>query len=539
MKSFNSNAFGNINLNKEAVFSPQENTADIVQKLLVDNEQKASTIKKLQTRIDSLEAYLRLEHHRRYGRSSEKFEIDDSQNDLFNEVEVTVESAQEIKLPEAAQSPKKKTATKGRKPLSPNLPRHPVYLDLSDEEKQGATTTFYTKAKEELDIVPARVRVLEYFQEKAVFSDDPEPQQAVSSTSPVIICAPLRPHPIPGAVASITLLAHIIVSKYCDALPLYRLEGMMHRYGGSVTRTTMANWLMRLSVQLQPLINLMREEQRTGDIINADETPVQVIKEKAKAVSSDKYMWVTLGGRSGKSSVLFDYDPARGSEVAIRLLEDFSGYLQTDGYAGYHAVGRREGVTPLGCWDHARRKFVEAEKAAPLRKKNTPVKVSKATMALSHIRKLYQIEADIRELSAHKKYKERQQRSVPLLDSFRQWLEKHSSQMDKGGLTYKAIAYTLNQWDKLIVYCTDGRLAISNVAAENAIRPFVVGRKNWLFADTPKGARASATYYSLIETVKLHGLEPFRYFVEILQRLPKAETVEQLEQLLPWAIKPG
>ena len=539
MKTFDSSACSHISSNKIPVISSQEETGIIIQKLLADNEQKAQvieqkdcTIKKLQTRIESLETYLRLEKHRHYGRSSEK---SDNQDDLFNEIEVDADSEQETLPSECEESPRQKPAKKGRKPLSSDLPRHPVYLSLSEEEKQGATSTFFVKVKEELDVIPAQVRVLEYFQEKAVFSDQGEEQQVTSS----MVCAPLPAHPISGAIASITLLAHIIVSKYCDALPLYRLEGIMSRYGGSVTRTTMANWLMRLSVQLQPLINLMREEQLAGDIINADETSVQVIKEPTKAITSDKYMWVTLGGKPGKASVLFDYHPSRSGEVAMRLLEGFRGYLQTDGYVGYHAIGQREEVTALGCWDHARRKFAEAEKAAPRPKKNAPAKVSKATMALSYIRKLYQVEADIRALTTHEKYRARQLRTVPVLKTFKQWLEKHGSQMDKGGLTYKAMAYTLKQWDKLVVYCTDGRLAISNVAAENAIRPFVVGRKNWLFADTPRGARASAIYYSLIESAKLHGLDPFKYFVQILQKLPAAETVEDLEQLLPWACKPG
>ena len=489
-------------------------------------EQKSIVIAQQKKRIALLEEYMRLHKVRLYGCSSEK---DKSQGELFDEAELE-EAVAEAPIKESV----KRTPQQGRKPLSPSLPRHQVYLDLSEEEKAGAIDTFYTKVKEELDIVPAKVRVLEYMQEKAVFM----PEVADEAMARKIKVAPLPAHPIPKSVASISMLAYLIVSKYCDALPLYRLENILHRYGGSVTRTTMANWLIRLSHQLQPLINLMRDEQCLGDIIQADETRVQVLKEPGKAIASDKYMWVTLGGPPDKCSVLFEYDPSRSREVPLRLLEGFGGYLQTDGYSGYNAVCQQQNLTQLGCWDHARRKFVEAKKAAPKAKKHKSPVVSKADVALGKIRKLYAIEADIESLSVDKKYLERQKRSKPLLADIKQWLDKNITRLEKGSLTYKAMSYTLNQWKKLTVYCEDGRLDISNAAAENAIRPFAVGRKNWLFADTPKGAHASAIYYSLIESAKLNRLEPFAYIQQVLQKLPLADTVEKLEQLLPWAMKP-
>ena len=235
------------------------------------------------------------------------------------------------------------------------------------------------------------------------------------------------------------------------------------------------------------------------------------------------------------------YDPSRSKEVPLRLLEGFDSYLQTDGYAGYNAVVKQQQLTHIGCWDHARHKFDEAEKAAsPAGKKNkkkstTP---SKARVALSMINKLYMIEREIKDQSFADKYQARQEKSLPALEALKIWLEKNADKVPRGGLTWTAIHYTLNQWDKLARYCDSGELPISNILAENAIRPFCIGRRNWLFSDTPKGAKASALYDSLIETAKANGLEPYEYFKVILKRLPYADTVEQLEAFLPWNLVP-
>ncbi len=489
-------------------------------------DKKSVVIAEQKERIGILEEYLRLERARLYGRSTEK----SNQGEMFNEADLA-ECDDEQPEPETKKNNK---TNKGRKPLSKTIPRHQVHIDLSDDEKEGAINTFYTKVKEELDIIPAKVRVLEYLQQKAVFIEQDEHQQDKRA----IKAAKLPKHPIPKSAVSVRMLAYIIVAKYCDALPLYRQEKILARYGGSITRTTMANWLIRLSLQLQPLINLMMDHQREGTVINADETTVQVLKETEKSINSDKYMWVTLGGPPGQSSVLFHYDPSRSKAVPLRLFEGFSGYLQTDGYASYAAVCKQEGITQLGCFDHVRRKFTDAKKGeAKPGKKLQNNKVSKADVALGKIRKLYVIEDEIKSLTAREKQYQRQQRSKPLLDDLHGWLEINVTRLMPGSLTHTAMNYALNQWPKLVVYCEDGHLNISNAAAENAIRPFTVGRKNWLFADTPKGARASAMYYSLIESAKANGLEPFNYLSHILKELPYADTVEKLEELLPWTEK--
>lgn len=498
----------------------EEQDSVIDQKSLVITEQKK--------RIAMLEEYLRLERARLYGRSTEK---DSAQGEIFNEAELTDSDDDQVE-PEPTDS--KKASNKGRKPLSKTLPRHQVHLDLSDEEKDGAVDTFYTKVKEELDIIPAKVRVLEYLQEKAVFIEQDEYEQEKR----IIKKAELPKHPIPKSAVSVCMLAYIIVAKYCDALPLYRQEKILSRYGGSITRATMANWLIRLSLQLQPIINLMRDHQREGCITQADETRIQVLKETTKSIHSDKYMWVTVGGPPRQPAILFDYDPSRSKEVPLRLLEGFKGYLQTDGYAGYAAVCRKESLIQVGCWDHCRRKFKDAQKGEhKSSKKQKNLKVSKADVALGKIRKLYAIENEIKLLPEAEKRQQRQTLSIPVLEDLKTWLDKNITKLVPGSLIHTAMQYALNQWPKLIVYCDHGLINISNAGAENAIRPFTVGRKNWLFADTPKGAKASAMYYSLIESAKANGLEPFDYLCRLLKYLPYADTVEKLELLLPWAVK--
>ena len=267
----------------------------------------------------------------------------------------------------------------------------------------------------------------------------------------------------------------------------------------------------------------------------ADETRIKVLKEPNRPTTSDKWMWVTLGGPPNQQSVLFDYDPSRGQDIPVRLLDGFThGYLQTDGYAGYNAVCRQNSLTHLGCMDHARRKFIEAQKAQPKNKKN---KTSKAEMALSFINKLYSIEREIKHLSVDEILNARQEKSVPVFNKLRKWLETNKPRIAKDSLTGKAMTYLHNQWEKLTVYCSNGELRISNILAENAIRPFAIGRKAWLFADTPAGADASAVHYSLIETAKLHGLEPYHYLNSIFKALPYAEKVTDIEALLPWNFK--
>ena len=496
-------------------------------------DQKSDVIATQKKRIEQLEEYLRLMKHNRYGSSSEK---NIYQQELFNEAELLADGQGDeddtAGEDESSAEPKKKR--RGKKGLSPSLPRIQIHHRLSDEEKEGAIDTFFEKTKEELDIIPAQVRVIEHMQEKAVFADEQGKRTIVTAAKPA--------HPLGKAIASISLLVYVIISKYADGLPLYRLEGILKRYGGDITRTTLANWLIRLSVEFQPVVNLLEEHQLSSDYMQGDETRMKVLKEPGMSPTSHKQMWIMRGGPPGEMSVLFHYDKTRTKSVAERLLREFEGsYFQSDGYAAYDAICEAKGIIHLGCWDHARRKFVEVVWAAPKSKgkkkakKNTPP--SKAQVALSMIDALYAIERKIKDMSDEERRDYRQTHSMPKLTKLHEWLVTNEPKIDKDSKTYKAISYTLNQWLKLIRYCEHGSLRMSNILAENAIRPFAVGRRAWLFADTPAGAKASAIYYSLIETAKANGIEPYEYLKYLIENIAAADTVEAYEALLPWNMK--
>ena len=486
-------------------------------------EQRDAALQQRDTRIEILEELLRQKKVQQFAASSEQSR---DQIILFDEAELEVEiDALRDQLPDDLDEQERPRAARQRRQrgFSDKLLRERIELTLSDDEKIGASKTFFTKVKEELQFIPAQLKVLEYWQEKAVFEHEGEER---------MLAAPRPLHPLGKCIATPSLLAYLITSKYADGLPLYRLEQMLKRHGHEVSRTSMAHWIIRLDSVFKPLINLMREIQNSSDYLQADETRMQVLKENGKTVQSDKWMWVTRGGPPDKPSVLFEYDPSRGGKVPVRLLDDFTGILQADGYSGYGQVCAANGLTRIGCWDHARRKFVEASRAAPAKAKKR--QVAKADVALGYIRQLYAIEKTARDLSDDERYRLRQEKSLPVLQTLRAWLEANAGKVLKGSLTRKAMDYTLNQWSSLIGYCERGDLQISNVLAENAIRPFAVGRKAWLFADTTQGARASATCYSLIETAKANGLEPSAYIDYVLQRIADADTVERLEALLPW-----
>ena len=318
------------------------------------------------------------------------------------------------------------------------------------------------------------------------------------------------------------------MSKYQDALPLYRQEQILQRIGVDIPRATLANWMIQAGTLVQPLINLLRDQLLGYHVVQMDETTVQVLKEAGKAAQSKSYLWVQRGGPPDHRIILYDYDPSRAQGVPKRLLEGFSGYLQTDGYEGYNAVVAGNGLTHVGCWAHARRKFDEAVKAQGKKKR-----AGRAWRALSLIQKLYRVEREARELSSEQRRAYRNEQARVVLDELRTWLDDALPHVPPTSATGKALYYLNEQWPKLIRYLEDGRLEIDNNRVENAIRPFVVGRKNWLFSDSVKGVKASANLYSLIETAKANGLEPYRYLRYMFTELPKADTVKTIEALLP------
>jgi len=323
----------------------------------------------------------------------------------------------------------------------------------------------------------------------------------------------------------------LLVVKFVDGLPLARFEYVLERHGAPVPRQTLARWVIGSARLLQPLHNLMRDLLLDGALIHMDETVVQVLKEKDRSPTSNSYMWVQTGGPPDTPVVLYDYDPSRSAKVPVRLLEGFNGYLMTDGYDGYNALERTEGIERLACWAHVRRRFVEAARVQPRGKRG------KADEALALIGKLYGIERKHKQASVDARHLARQQSSVPVLAELQAWLQKTQPLVTPRSALGTALAYMGNLWSRLTRYTERGDLPIDNNRCENAIRPFVIGRKAWLFSDTPAGAHASAVIYSLVQTAKANGLEPYTWLRQVLRDLPAAKTVEEVEALLPWNLR--
>ncbi len=303
----------------------------------------------------------------------------------------------------------------------------------------------------------------------------------------------------------------------------------------------MANWAVKAAVRCAPVIDLLENEIRCGPAINIDESALQVLNEPGRKNTTKSYMWVFCAGAPERPVVLYRYQPTRSGKVALAFLKDYRGYIQSDDYSGYDHLGQNPDIVQLGCWAHVRRKFIDVAKTRKkLRGKKAGVKTL-ADEALDYIGRLYHIEKKTRQddLTPDQIYQLRQQHAKPLLDEFEKWLEAKQALTPPAGLLGSAINYALKNWSKQIVYIDDGRLKPDNNVAENAIRPFVVGRKNWLFAGSPDGAEASATFFTLIETAKANGLEPYGYLRYLFTRLPLTADEQGYRKLLPQNIDPG
>lgn len=485
-------------------------------------EHSQKQLVKKQARIQFLEEQVLLFKHRQFGKSSEK---STQQTELFDEVECerdvsASETAEPVKVDHDGS---KKKAKSGRKPLPNTLPRIRIEHDVPEHEKAcecGCQKTVIGEdTSEQLDIIPAVIQVLVHARKK----------YACSSCELGVTIADLPKQPIPKSNASPGLLAHIAVAKYQDGLPLYRMETIFKRLGISLPRNTQANWMIKCAELLQPLYNLLNDQLLDSGYIHMDETRVQVLKEPGKTPESLSYMWVRRTGDVAHPIILFDYYPRRSAAVVTSLLGDYQGYLQTDDYASYLKTGVSDGITHLGCMAHARRKFTDAQKVTPSKKG----KVGKADMAVNLINVLYTIEAEIRDKTPEEKYRIRQTKSQAQLDKIRTWLDKALQQTLPKGKAGEALAYMNKNWEKLTAYTQDGRLNIDNNPVENAIRPFAIGRKNWMFSSSQQGAKASAMLYSLIETAKANDVEPYAYLRTLFTRLPSCETVKDFERLLP------
>lgn len=424
----------------------------------------------------------------------------------------------------------------GRKPFSEIIPREEVLIDIEESEKQCGCghqmVRIGEEVSEQLDVVPAQVKVVRIVRPQYGCNNC---EGSGDEDKPAVRIAPMPPRMLPQSTAAEGLLAHIVTGKFCDALPLYRQERIFARLGGDVSRKNMANWMMGLADRLQPLKEALWTHLHAGPLIHADETSFQVMKELGRANTSKSYMWVFKGGPPGQPVVLFQYEPSRSSTIAQNILGGYRGAVQTDGYAGYNFLDSQANVLHLGCWAHARRMFVKAEKVS---KNNAAAK-----QVLSFIGKIYKEEKVLRTrleneiLESSEFLKERNEAVSPILKKIKAYLDKKALYLLPSGLLGQAVAYTLGQWDILENYLNIVEATPDNNPVENAIRPFVIGRKNWLTAGSPRGASASAFLYTLVETAKANGLEPYFYLRYLFRHFPSCPTEEQ-EKLLPWNLTP-
>jgi len=480
----------------------------------------AEKLKLSEEKIGVLEEKIRIDVARMFGRSSEKWKPDDKiQSQLFNEIELAVKEAigpgaNEAKADSTAPAVRRKRKPQavdaghgGRMPLPEDLSRREKVIDIAEGEKVCEScgkplVRIGEDVSERLCLEPVK-----FYVERTV-----RPSWGCTCGCAGMHSAPVPRHIIPKSFASPSLVAQIVASKFCDALPFYRQSHILRREGIDISRETMARWALEGHQLLSPMTALIRQTIRQSPVMNMDETRVRVLHEKGKVKEGLSWMWVAAatvehadpqGCQRDFKLVTFNYAPGRDKEVAEELLEGFTGILMTDAYAAYNKPSREAGIVQAACMAHARRKFADVlkiEKANP-----------KAQMAMGFFSALYDVERQYVDSPTDERLKARQEKSRPIMDAFWKWLVAEGGHVLPQSTLGKAINYAIPIWHRLEVFLSDGRVPIDNNLAENAIRPFAVGRRNWLFFDQSTGAEASTSFYTLIESAKANNLEPMHY----------------------------
>ena len=487
----------------------------------------------LEEQVQLLMERMRLTRKQQFGSSSEqsKYEASPEQLNLFNEAEYFADET--VPEPEmvAVEKHYRKKRAELKEQLPEDLPVEVIEHTLPEEEQicPQCGEHLHVMGKEvfkKLKIIPAQVIV----EEHVCYTYSCRHCEQHDVNVPVMK-APVPEPVIKGSFATPEAVAHIMTQKFVMGSPLYRQEQELSRAGIPLSRQTMSNWVLRCSTDwLKPVYARLHEELLKHTSLHADETTLQVLREDGKKAQAKSYMWLyRTSGDTQQSIVLYDYRPDRKAENAKTFLQGFTGYLHADGYSGYHKLP--DNITVVGCWAHARRKFDEALNGLPEKDRTG----SEALTGKQYCDDLFKIEEAIKGESAANRKEVRQKQAQPVLDAFKAWLE--TSKAAPKSLTGKAVNYAREQWTYLIRYIEDGRLEISNNRAERSIKPFVIGRKNFLFANTPRGAEGSAVIYSIIETAKENWLDPYRYLGYILRTAPNLhlpDDPEQLDKLLPW-----
>lgn len=412
-----------------------------------------------------------------------------------------------------------------RRPLPETLPREVIEHDITTEEKRCACGCMKQrigeKVTEQLEYIPAKPTVIAHVR----------PKYACNRCDETVSIASMPKLFLPKSIATPSLVAHAIVSKYEDHLPLYRQEQIWARLGVEMPRNTVCGWIMAASEVCMPMKEALLKELITSNYLQADETPLQVMDEPNRKNTSTSYMWVYRNHRPDKKIIVFDYQQTRQAQWPKQILKDFKGYLQTDGYKGYDWVDKHPDIIHLGCFAHARRPFAQLVKLAK--------QTGKSHQAVAYIQKLYAIEKIARDtiLTHEQRYQLRLDKAKPILNDMKAWLDLSLKTAVPQSKLGNALVYIYQRWNELCAYLLDGSLEIDNNAIENLIRPFALGRKNWLFSGSPRGAEASALFYSLIATAKANGLMPFDYLKTLFENIRDCKTTEDYSLLLPFNLK--
>ena len=475
-----------------------------------------------------------------FGPKSDRYlpEVPADQLTFFDDLEgiETEDSDSEEELEEIKYLRKKKK--KGRKPLPESLPRVDVEHDLTEEEKTcicgKCRPLMDVEVTERLRFQPAELMVERH--RYPVYGqcncDNLEKDEL-----PGVIATPREPRMIPKSIATPSLLSYIFTSKFVDGMPFYRLNKQFKRYGVGVSRQNMSNWAIKVLPQLKRLLPFLKEHILSGKIINMDETPFQVLSEPGREAKTKSYMWLMYGGPPEEKAVLYKYAPTRAGTVASELLGDYVGCVQTDAYAAYLYLNKKDGILHITCMAHVRRKFRDLQlslnKSTKKKLKKTGNHVDKI---LRLIRRLYMLERrfDNEVETDEELVAIRQKEAKPVFDKLHTLIKGLYAEVPPESIFGKALIYAVNNLPLIEQYLSHSFMGLDNNSVENEVRPFAIGRKNWLFCGNVAGAEASAAIHSFVQTAKLNGLNPYEYLKYIFKKLPVTETDEELKKLLPF-----
>ncbi len=508
----------NENINKLLKENPD--LADYISDLYTGFNDEIQTLKQ---QLEAVTFALSKMNRTVFGTSSEKTVKDtEEERNLFNLNEAENNQNLNAVEPTIEKVVKKRKSKTTKAESFKNLESREVIYDLHESDKtcdkcDVPLVEVGSKTRETIEVIKKAVKVME----KSITYKCPKCNSFHKLAMPNL--------PIPGGIATSSLLAQVIVDKTANALPLYRQSEDYKRIGLNLSRQTLSNWMIKSSLQLEIIFNKMKDDLLDKDIIHADETTLQVLKESGKKASSKSYMWTYVSSNYDDNIALYEYTSNRAGKNAKAFLQDFKGYLHVDGYTGYNQVAN---VTLVHCMAHLRRKFYDIYVSLPEDKRGN----SNTSEAMNYINQIYVFDRDSRDLSIDERYEYKQIHIKPLMIKFRDWLNEKQLTSAPQSSYGKAVNYAVNYLPTIMNYLNDGRLELDNNKAERAIKPFVIGRKNWLFSNTPNGARSSAILYSIVQTCLLNKINPYKYLAFVLDYLANNKINQiKLNDVLPYS----